>query len=268
MKAMKASTASAEEIVEKETMASLARAMSLASEAEEAMLRKECKGEEEFELSLEADREAEKLLLEGAKEKGLVPSGEVAVSKRPFREGEQGEASKKGKSQGPSGGMRAAQLSMNAKGKGVAVLARESTVSKVRGGGQSLRRVKEAEEEGWQLVRGRARRSGRDPESSISGALHSRRALPTHVQRGCFRYLGRGHLARDCHDPPHCWTCKKLGHRSFVCRSFPRVVPSLSGQVRKAGGFLPLSSPSQVEVEWSSEILDRVCSMGKSVVVS
>ncbi|KAK1296453.1 hypothetical protein QJS10_CPB15g00907 [Acorus calamus] len=122
---------------------------------------------------------------------------------------------------------------------------------------------KEDEEGGWKLVQGRSRnsKSSRCATKRLkgeSGGIFSRNVV-------CFRCLGRGHLANACRDPPRCWTCKKLGHRSFVCRSALRGGPSLGGSTRPPGGtsFTP---PPRVEVEWSPEILDRARALGKSVV--
>ncbi|KAK1309212.1 hypothetical protein QJS10_CPA09g00936 [Acorus calamus] len=63
---------------------------------------------------------------------------------------------------------------------------------------------KEAEEGRWQKVQGRSRRSRDVPESSRRGPIHFKGVNSGLSLRSmaCFRYLGRGHLARDCHDPP------------------------------------------------------------------
>ncbi|KAK1257251.1 hypothetical protein QJS04_geneDACA024072 [Acorus gramineus] len=130
---------------------------------------------------------------------------------------------------------------------------------------------KEVEEGGWQKVQGRSRRSKEVPESSRRGAIHFKRAYGGLSLRNvvCFRCLGRGHLARDCRDPPRCWSCKRMGHRSFVCKFEPRGNPLLGGQARPSGDPPPCQPPPcRVEVEWSSEILDRTRSLCKSVVAT
>ncbi|KAK1303379.1 hypothetical protein QJS10_CPB11g00714 [Acorus calamus] len=133
--------------------------------------------------------------------------------------------------------------------------------------GTSAGELKDMEEVGWQLVRGQRRNRG-VPRRPSSGASHPSDdfILPRLVK--CFRCLGRGHYARDYRDPPRCWTCKKMGHRSFVCKSCTRGPSPLGGPARLSCRLSPLTPTYRVEVEWSPKILDRIRSMGKSVFAS
>ncbi|KAK1272090.1 hypothetical protein QJS04_geneDACA021592 [Acorus gramineus] len=157
--------------------------------------------------------------------------------------------------------------------KGKECISMESTPDMSVGGndGPPVGENKEVEEGGWQKVQGRSRRSKEVPESSKRGASHFKRAYGDLSLRNvvCFRCLGRGHLARDCRDPPRCWSCKRMGHRSFGCKFENRGNPRQGGQARPPGVPPPGHPPlCRVEVEWSSEILDRARSLCKSVVAT
>ncbi|KAK1303342.1 hypothetical protein QJS10_CPB11g00696 [Acorus calamus] len=133
--------------------------------------------------------------------------------------------------------------------------------------GTSAGELKDMEEVRWQLVRGQ-RRNGGVPRRPSNGASHPSDdfILPRMVK--CFHCLGKGHYARDYHDPPRCWTCKKMGHRIFVCKSVTQGPSPLGGPARLSYRLPPLTPTYQVEVEWSPEILDRVRSMVKSILAS
>ncbi|KAK1315400.1 hypothetical protein QJS10_CPA06g01494 [Acorus calamus] len=123
--------------------------------------------------------------------------------------------------------------------------------------GTSAGELKDREEVGWHLVRSRRRNRGALRRPS-SGASHPSDEFILPRLLKCFRCLGRGHYASDCRDPPRCWTCKKMGHRSFVCKSITRGPSSSGGPARLSGRLPPLTPTCRVEVERSPEILDRV----------